>query len=195
VPRLPHLEISFPKLSAAGYDWTSDATGPPNTPGTYNCIAWAAGDTKHDFWWPVYGYWPLFWVRREATVLCFVKTFRWLGYRLCEHSNREVLYDKLALYAIHKSHRPMPIPQSLPDFIDWEPTHMARQLKDGSWTSKCGRNEDITHFTLDALESYGPLYGAMDEYGCNVLYMKRLVLISWIVRAIQWIRWKIESFT
>jgi hypothetical protein len=26
---------------------------------------------------------------------------------------------------------------------------------DGTWTSKCGDNEDIRHFTLDALEGYG----------------------------------------
>lgn len=59
---------------------------------------------------------------------------------------------------------------------------MARQLPDGTWTSKCGRNEDITHFTLDALESYGPPHGALDEYGCPVLYMRRFVVIAAIVR-------------
>jgi len=64
--------------------------------------------------------------------------------------------------------------------------HMARQLADGTWTSKCGGNEDITHFTLDALESYGP-------YGCPVLYMRRLIPVSWFVWFIQWAEWKFES--
>lgn len=59
---------------------------------------------------------------------------------------------------------------------------MARQLPDGSWTSKCGEKEDIAHFTLDALESYGPVHGARDEYGCPVIYMRRFVVVTVIVR-------------
>lgn len=68
---------------------------------------------------------------------------------------------------------------------------MARQLRDGTWTSKCGGAEDITHFTLDALESYGP--HPKGNYGTPVLYMKRFVVISWFVRFLQWIEWKVES--
>jgi len=70
---------------------------------------------------------------------------------------------------------------------------MARQLRDGTWTSKCGGNEDITHFTLDALECYGPSY-PREEYGCPVLYMKRLIPISWLIRFIQRVAWNRESF-
>jgi hypothetical protein len=69
---------------------------------------------------------------------------------------------------------------------------MARQLPDGFWTSKCGGAEDITHYTLDALDSYGP-HPMKAHYGCAVLYMKRFVVVSWIVRSLQWIEWKIES--
>lgn len=187
MPQLSHLESAFPKLAAAGYFKTSDPTGLPGTPGTFNCIAWAAQDTHHDFWWPEHdGYWP-FWIKPEPKARCFVNTFRWLGYCLCDHSRREFAFDKVALYAIHKSRQPVSPPRALDDFGEWEPTHMARQLSDGSWTSKCGANEDITHFTLDALESYGPRYGPnrKEEYGCAVLYMKRFVLISWVVRALQ----------
>ena len=72
------------------------------------------------------------------------------------------------------------------------PKHMARQLPDGMWTSKCGAGEDITHYTLDALESYGPLPWK-GHYGCPVLYMKRFILVSWLVRSLQWAEWKIES--
>ena len=68
---------------------------------------------------------------------------------------------------------------------------MARQLRDGRWTSKCGGAEDITHFTLDALESYGP--DPKGHYGCPVLFMKRFIPFSWVVRSIQWFEWQIEK--
>ena len=190
--RLLHLEFGFPKLFNAGYEKTSDETGHPLSLGSYNCIAWAAEDTRHGFWWPNdYLYWP-WWIKREDTVACFVKTFRSLGYQVCLGSGKEFLFHKLALYAIHRSHNPMAVPNSLNDLRDWEPTHMARQLPDGSWTSKCGPNEDITHFTLDALESYGLKYGAGDEYGCPVVYMKRLIPVSWIVHLLQSLQWEYE---
>jgi len=185
---LLHLEIGFPKLASAGYEKTSEATGGPLAPGSYNCIAWAAEDTHHGFWWPdQYGYWP-FWIKREVTIPCFVKTFRSLGYRICGHSRRQVLFHKVVLYAIHRSRNPMPVPTSLAGFTEWEPTHMARQLPDGSWTSKCGGKEDIAHFTLDALESYGPRHGALDEYGCPVIYMRRFVVITAVVRLGQFLQ-------
>jgi hypothetical protein len=185
VPRLTLLESIFPKLVAAGYEKTSDETGPPNNPGSYNCIAWAAGDTHHGFWWPMPdGYWPGG-IKRESTISCFINTFRSLGYRICEHSGREILYDKVVLYAIHKSYAPMPsIPKSLDGFKDWKPTHMARQLSDGTWTSKCGWQEDITHFTLDAFESYW----SPNAYGCAVLYMRRLVVVTVMVRIGQFLQ-------
>ena len=44
------------------------------------------------------------------------------------------------------------------------PTHAARQLPDGQWTSKLGRNIDISH-TLPGLE--GP------EYGQVAVFMRR----------------------
>ena len=44
-------------------------------------------------------------------------------------------------------------------------THMARQLPSGTWTSKCGKLEDIVHHTLSGLEC--------EEYGKVVHIMKR----------------------
>ena len=192
--RVAKLERGFPLLLNAGYHETSEATGVPGTPGTYNCIAWAAEDVTHDFWWPLPGgYWP-FWVRHpEPTVKCFVKTFRSLGYFICESSRPERFFDKVALYAIHTSERPTPVPTSWKDLSDWEPTHMARQLRNGSWTSKCGRDEDIEHYTLDALNSYGRSFFE-NKYGCAVLYMKRPRFLSAVVHALQGIHWKIESY-
>lgn len=74
-------------------------------------------------------------------------------------------------------------------FADWIPTHMARQLPNGAWTSKCGANEDIAHFTLDALERYGALH----YYGCPVVYMRRLKIVGCVARFLQRILWKIEK--
>ncbi len=181
---LRHLERRFPKLAAAGYLETSGATGNFGTPGSYNCIAWAANDIR-DWWWPEpNAYWPPWIKRRESTVACFVKTFRWFGYRVCTNSRHERRYEKVVLYAIHNSKTPQVPPEKWEDMRDWAPTHMARQLPDGTWTSKCGGNEDITHFTLDALESYGP-QRLREEYGCPVVYMKRLIPISRFVACVQ----------
>ena len=172
--RLPVLEQSFDKLVAAGYERTSDSTGYPPNDGAYNCIAWAASDPHH-FWWPQPDAdWP-FWSRRVETIPSFVMAFRGLGYFRCNNSRVEFWFEKVALYADGNS-----------------PKHMARQLRDGTWTSKCGGAEDITHFTLDALESYGPL-PHKGHYGSPVLYMKRFILTSWIVRFVQWLEWRIES--
>jgi hypothetical protein len=189
VQPLSHLEADFPKLAAAGYEKTSEATGRPPQPGAYNCIAWAAGDPHMCLWWWPHpdAYWPPFIGHREATVRCFVKTFHWLGYRICTNSRRELAYEKVVLYAIHKSKVPFVPAQRWQDLNDWEPTHMARQLPDGTWTSKCGGGEDINHFTLDALETYAP-----PEYGCPVVYMRRFVPVSWFIRSIQWMAWKVD---
>lgn len=166
--RSERLERKFPKLLTAGYDITS----PEDV--AYNCIAWAAHDI-HRPWWPAgYGYWPR-WIEPEETIECFIRAFRLLGYSVCEDSRREFGYRKVVLYALENS-----------------PKHMARQLPDGAWTSKLGQSQDITHFTLDAVEAYGPepFYG---EYGSPVVFMKRLVAISWLVRAIQFIDRKVLS--
>lgn len=170
--RCPYLESIFPKLIAAGYEKTSDSTGLPPKPGAYNCIAWAANDTQR-WWWPDGDdYWPV-WSSRELSKLSFIKAFSWLGYRVCNNSRLEFAFEKVVLYAIGD-----------------EPKHMARQLRDGTWTSKCGAEEDITHFTLDAVESFGP-YPLYAEYGSPVLYMKRFLFVSWIVKSIQFLTWKI----
>ena len=171
---LPHLERVFDKLAAAGYDKTSEATGYPPSPGAYNCIAWAASDVHHFLWPQADLDWP-FWSPRLENRESFVTAFRWLGYRVCDHSRVEFCFEKVALYELAGS-----------------PKHMARQLRDGTWTSKCGGLEDITHFTLDALESYGP-HPKKGTYGFPELYMKRFIVISWIIRLCQWLLWQIES--
>ena len=59
---------------------------------------------------------------------------------------REVGWEKVALYVDH----------------DDVPTHMARQLRSGYWTSKLGQGIDITHDTVEALE--GHCYGKATYY-------------------------------
>lgn len=187
--RLLHLERRFPRLAAAGYFKTSESTGIFGTPGTYNCIAWAANDTRV-WWWPdPNAYWPPWIKRRESTVACFVRTFRWLGYRVCQDSTLESGYEKVVLYAIHQSRTAQLPPEQWQGMSDWMPTHMARQLSDGTWTSKCGGSEDISHFTLDALESYGPQV-IREEYGCPVVYMRRSVRVANVVKRVQRVAWK-----
>jgi len=67
---------------------------------------------------------------------------------------------------------------------------MARQLPDGTWTSKVGGLEDICHFTLDALESYDRNSG---EYGYPIVFLRRRVKVGHLIRALQRLEWKVWS--
>ena len=123
----------------------------------YNCIAWAVGvNTK--WLWPSltpsakWIHWPDG-APGEITIEAFVKAFESYGYTKCENSDLEAHYQKIALYAIKE-----------PDGTE-KPTHAARQLENGLWTSKIGRLEDIEHNELDDVS--GPLYGR------PVLFMKK----------------------
>lgn len=97
----------------------------------YNCIAWAAG--SEDEWWsPVQRYyWPAD-VPREQTVEAFEKAFVTLGYEECADGSLEEGWEKIAIFA-----------KNTGDTARLLPTHVARQLQDGRWTSKLGTLEDI----------------------------------------------------
>ena len=116
----------------------------------YNCIAWAAGaDTR---WWephPDY-YWPPG-APISNNLAAFIAAFGTLGYECCEDGTLEGDFEKIAVY------------QSPSGRIE----HMARQLRNGRWTSKLGRLEDIEHASPDELEG--------SEYGTVVQYMRRAV--------------------
>ena len=127
------LENGFPRLRKESYDITSEIDK------RYNCIAWAAGDTLR-WWWPTHAYyWPAAAPRKE-TVEAFVQAFATIGYQRCDTSFHEVGLEKVAIYTDATG----------------MPTHAARQLPLGSWTSKLGPFDDIEH-TLAGLEglSYG----------------------------------------
>jgi len=129
-----NLEALFPGLGNGGYRITSPATD------AYNCIAWAAGDTRN-WWWPDLlpkQHWPAG-VELMETLPAFEKAFATLGYVVGADETLEPGFEKIALFADD-------------DF----PTHAARQLPNGRWTSKLGELEDIEHALRD-LE--GPKYG------------------------------------
>jgi hypothetical protein len=136
------LEATFPRLAQGGYEITSPQDH------SYNCIAWAAEETTR-WWWPSdQSYWPPG-VSRRPAVEAFVEAFRRLGYERCDDPSLEPGWEKIALYAKEGS----------------RPTHAARQLPDGTWTSKLGKDVDIKHGNLEALRS--------DIYGEPVVIMRR----------------------
>jgi hypothetical protein len=139
--RLPAMSLNsaFPHLADEGYVETSPATR------RYNCIAWAAGHSDA-WWWPsplAVHYWPEE-APREETLEAFLRMFATLGFAHAEDGHFEPGFEKVALFT-----------------RDGKPTHAARQLIDGAWTSKLGEWLDVTH-TLRGLE--GPLYGVVAAF-------------------------------
>jgi hypothetical protein len=133
-------ERGFPNLAVTGYRITSVASR------RYNCFAWVAGEENR--WWnPLEPESPYYWVNgvpAELTIAAFIQAYGTLGYEQCESAELELGIEKIALYAT----------------ADGEPTHAARQLPSGKWTSKLGRWEDIEH-ELAGLDC--ELYGAVKQ--------------------------------
>lgn len=130
-----HIRLSreLPRLRADNYRETSPPTW------TYNCVAWAAG-VVDAWWWPIVGrFWPES-IPREETVTAFLQAFALLGYQTGHSVSLDSDIEKVALYAEGKT-----------------PTHAARQLPEGWWTSKLGPSVDIEHATPDDVA--GGLYG------------------------------------
>ena len=134
------LETYFPGLNGSQYKITSPSTI------KYNCIAWAVGDDSR-WWWHTHGgYWPED-VPRQHTLDAYTEVFRRIGFEICEDalskSAREFEsgWEKIAIYAKG----------------DGRPTHVARQLPNGAWTSKLGKTEDIQHENPDDVG--GAAYG------------------------------------
>ncbi len=138
------LIATFPGLAREGYRKKSPATW------NYNCIAWAASRT--DRWWEpdtlYVGYWPPG-VARQYTLQAYTEAYATLGYEPCHTGDLTIAFEKVVLFADAAG----------------TPTHAARQLDNGRWTSKLGPDVDIEHATPDALN------GA--EYGTPVLFMQR----------------------
>lgn len=82
---------------------------------------------------------------RTESLEAFEQAYAELGYEVCENGVFENNFEKVALYADKFG----------------SPTHAARQLLNGRWTSKCGQLEDIEH-ELNALT--GQSYGNVSRY-------------------------------
>lgn len=129
----------LPNLSDHNCTITSKATP------SYNCIAWAAGDSSR--WWEPDQFFLYYWppgIPRVFTVDAYMQAFGTLGFRLCFDGVLEEGIQKVAIFA------------SGPPEAE-RPTHAALQLPDGTWTSKLGECEDITHQTAGDVD--GPCYG------------------------------------
>ncbi|MBU7581723.1 MAG: hypothetical protein KAF91_02210 [Nostoc sp. TH1S01] len=134
---IPRIESNYPNLVTNGYKITSQDTI------DYNCVAWAAQDNE-TWWWPdsqYQYYWPPD-IPREETLQAFHQAFQILGYEFCESDVLEAGFQKIAIY-VNSSNTP---------------THVARQLPNGKWTSKLGSWEDIEHNNLQGLIG-NPGYG------------------------------------
>lgn len=134
----------FPRLMEKGFNITS-----PETP-FYNCIAWAAGENAR-WWWPDPNnqyYWPPG-IPRHETLQAFILLFKNIGYTLCEDAEYEDAFEKIAIYV---------------DDSTGKPTHAAKQVSYGRWTSKLGRLVDIEHDISGV---------AGKHYGSPAVVMKR----------------------
>lgn len=114
----------------------------------YNCIAWAANDNSR--WYEpdpmgIY-YWPSD-VPREYTIKAYVQLYELLGYKKCSNGEFESNFEKVAVFAKKNI-----------------PTHAAKQLSNGSWSSKLGKHIDVTH-SLFAMEN--------GQYGNVVQFLRR----------------------
>ena len=126
-------------LEVSSFDLTSEQDE------NYNCIAWAAGDIEN-WWWPIGGHWPDG-IEEQETLAAFEAAYGTRGYAVCETPELEEGFEKVAIYELRGV-----------------PTHAARQLPDGNWTSKLGALEDVRH----------PIEGLKVEiYGNPVRYLKR----------------------
>jgi hypothetical protein len=138
------LELRFQSLKKSSYCVTSKITP------TYNCVAWAAGETDRP-WWPIpYPSAPYYWPESDKDELLedFISGFGTLGYISCDSGNLEEGYEKIAIYINEES----------------EISHMARQLNTGLWTSKCGNFEDIQHNLEDLEGAHGYGYGEVCHF-------------------------------
>lgn len=117
----------------------------------YNCFAWAFGDESH--WFDpridLGYYWPIE-PSQGLTVQALTELFGSTDYETCADGSLESGYEKVVIYA-----------------IGTEPTHAARQLHSGRWTSKLGNLEDIEHASPEELHC--------GLYGQAVVFMRRRV--------------------
>jgi hypothetical protein len=126
MPKPKHLKKSsrFPNLQKTSHEVTSDADA------SYNCVSYAYGITNRKLWpgfTPDY-FWPRNFPQTE-TVETLKKLFETVGYSDAENGTFIEGFEKVAIYADSKG----------------KPTHAARQIGHGKWSSKLGNWFDIEH--------------------------------------------------
>jgi hypothetical protein len=125
MPLRPKLLAEFPGLAHADCAQTSPVDR------FYNCIGFAVEPERRLWWQPLHQpntFWPQG-APHERTVAAYEAAFKTRGYERCESEDLEEGTEKIALFA----------------GPDGAPTHAARQLADGLWTSKLGMLEDVRH--------------------------------------------------
>jgi len=114
---------------------------------SYNCIAFAAGDTTRKWdpgMLPEPGYyWPPGALQDDDKddIDALKRAFAEIGYEECENGDFEPGCKKVAFYALKKD--------------DW--LHAAVQEQNGEWSSKLGVGYDVRHKSPQCVE--GPVYG------------------------------------
>jgi len=145
------IQQLFPRLREGEFKITSQRDT------RYNCVAWAAGDVRR-WWWPAespLAFWPPK-VKRGESISSFIDAFGTLGYELTGSGHHEEGIEKVAIFAS----------------ADRVPTHIARQLADGSWTSKIGCLEDIAHIEVDGVggSDYGEVAAFLGRHRSTSIF-------------------------
>ncbi len=144
---LRRREVIWPKLRGDSFQKTSDPTN------SYNCVAFALGDTQNWHDDTRYGKWDDR-APRDGKVESYAKYFQLFGFVTCEEPVVENGFEKIALFAT----------------ADGEFTHVAIQMSDGTWKSKLGSLEDISHAELTSISE--------GDYGTPRIFMKRETAIQ-----------------
>ena len=144
------LEALFDGLKGTRYRVKSNETS------SYNCIAFASGDTGMlwDYRHEPYTYWPRRGVPRDGSVSSMIKLFEQQGYSPCADGAYENGIEKIAIYGFEDQWR-----------------HTAIQLENGLWASKLGGLQDIEHVSPDDVNH--PDYGKVVQFMARPRSKKR----------------------
>jgi hypothetical protein len=147
---------SFPNSFEEPFILTSPIT--PN----YNCIAWAFGDDTKWYWPENTYFWPSK-IRRKPDIQSFIELYELIGYLVCLDDSLQEGIEKIVIFTDQNN----------------VPTHAARQLKNGNWTSKLGESHDVEH-TIKSMHNsfYGnpKVYMSRPINKWSLLYAKHLII-------------------
>jgi len=136
------LFAGLPKLNKLNSKITSAQTP------RYNCVAWSVCNDLVSLWPDEDNRWPVGFNRTE-TLEAFLELFVGVGFLQCVDGRLEPGFTRIALFVN----------------AEGKPSHVARQLPTGLWTSKLGILADIEHRELSVIEG--------KDYGRVAIYMRR----------------------